>query len=460
MKRYVCILVLILAIPIGSYTAEAASFTDVSTHWSRSFIDWGMSQSLAQGFEDGSFRPDDYITEIEFLALMLRAYGAVSRTDELPSDWGRIYYKFADDRGWPLAFDNGRGNFRRGQAALLIATASKGASFNENGAIQWLLDNELSRGRTSATIAGYDAGGRVTRAEALTFVYKMKEKIGSLANASLSKQSSASLRGVSIGDNTGELLYRLGQPTRVEASESDYDWHVYAKNYSDYAMYGIKDGSVAALFSNDADSWSNTGGINVDGTLSAILGQLPSAAKNSAKQDGHYYEYGLNGNRHVLFLDGQENKRIAGMLVQVQSLTTRKTASLGEKERTAMEQQLFDLVNAERAGRGIAVLQWDALAGSTARLHSFDMMKKNYFDHTNLSGESPFDRMKSAGIKYTMASENIAAGYANSLFAHYALLNSSGHRKSILDGKLTRLGTGVAFGGKYNVYFTQNYFTP
>jgi uncharacterized protein YkwD len=454
------ILVLILAIPIGSYTASAALFSDVSGHWSQSYIDWGVSQSLAKGYEDGSFRPDDYITEIEFLALMLRAYGSVTRADELPSDWGRSYYKFADDRGWPLAFDNGRGNFRRGQAALLIATAAKGTAFNENGAVQWLLDNGLSRGRTSATIAGYEAAGRVTRAEALTFIYTMKEKVAAVATASLPKQTSGSLRGVSLGDKTGELLYRLGQPSRIEAGDYDYEWHVYAKSYNEYAMYGVKGGSVSALFSNDAGSWSNTGGINVDGKLSAVLSSIPSAAKSSAKQDDHYYEYGSNGNRHVLFLDGQEGKRIAGMLIQLQSLTARQSAALGEKERTAMEQQLFDLVNAERAQRGIGTLQWDALAGSTARAHSVDMMKKNYFDHTNLSGKSPFDRMKSAGIKYSMASENIAAGYANGLFAHYALLNSPGHRKSILDGKLTRLGTGVAFGGKYNVYFTQNYYTP
>lgn len=458
MKRSVIILILILAIPIGSYTARAASFTDVSAHWAKTYVDWGVSQSLAQGYEDGSFRPDDYITEIEFLALMLRAYGAVTRADELPADWGRSYYQHADGRGWPLTFDNGRGNFRRGQAALLIATAARGVPLSQNEAIQWLLDNGLSRGRTAATIAGYEAGGRVTRAEALTFIYMMKEKVGTLANDSIAKSSSPSVRGIALGDMAGELLYRLGQASRVEPSEYDFDWHVYAKSYEEFAMYGIKGGAVVALFSNDAGSWSHTNGIQVGAKLSSIIGAIPPTSKSSSKQDDHYYEYGSSGNRHVLFLDSLDSNKIAGMLIQLQSLQARST--LGEKERTAMELELFELVNAERSQRGIGLVKWDALAGSTARAHSSDMMRNDYFDHTNESDQTPFDRMKSAGIRYTMASENIAAGYGNSLFAHYALLNSSSHRKSILDGKLTRLGTGVAFGGKYNVYFTQNYFTP
>jgi len=43
-----------------------------------------------------------------------------------------------------------------------------------------------------------------------------------------------------------------------------------------------------------------------------------------------------------------------------------------------------------------------------ARAHSEDMVLNNYFSHTNLQGESPFDRMKKAGISYSSAGENIA----------------------------------------------------
>lgn len=69
--------------------------------------------------------------------------------------------------------------------------------------------------------------------------------------------------------------------------------------------------------------------------------------------------------------------------------------------------------------------------------------------------------MKASGVKYHSASENIAAGYTNSFFAHYGWINSKkGHRETLLSSKLKRLGTGVAIGGSYQVYYTQNFYTP
>ncbi|MHA6484423.1 CAP domain-containing protein [Paenibacillus sp. strain BS8-2] len=460
MKRKLVLLFFILAISAESYTVNAAPFADVSQHWSNPYIDWALDQGLANGYEDGTFRPDDPISEVEFLALMLRAYGNVTKKDEIPSDWGRSYYQYADSHGWPITFNNDRGRFRRGQAALLIASAVKGVSHSENNAIGWLLETGISKGRTSATVAGYDAAGGVTRAEALTFLYAMKQNVQSLSNQTIPKTQLVNLKGMMIGDSLGELQYRLGKASRIDVSEFDYEWHTYSGKYTEYAMFGVRSGIIVAMFSNDAGSWTYTAGVNVDMTLSAVLSSLPSAAKNSAKQTSHYYEYASSSYKHVLFLDSQENNRVAGIWIQLQSLSPRKSSLFADKERVAMEQQLFDLVNAERAQRSIATLNWDSIAGSTARAHSADMMKNAYFDHTNLNNKTPFDRMKSAGIRYSLASENIAAGYSNSLYAHYALLNSTGHRKTILNAKLERLGTGVAFGGKYQVYFTQNYYTP
>lgn len=37
------------------------------------------------------------------------------------------------------------------------------------------------------------------------------------------------------------------------------------------------------------------------------------------------------------------------------------------------------------------------------RNHSEDMVKQNYFDHNNLDGESPFDRLKDDDIDFNAA---------------------------------------------------------
>ena len=46
------------------------------------------------------------------------------------------------------------------------------------------------------------------------------------------------------------------------------------------------------------------------------------------------------------------------------------------------------------------------------------MVKQNYFDHNNLDGESPFDRLKDDDIDFNVAGENLAYGQQNSIFAH------------------------------------------
>ena len=77
------------------------------------------------------------------------------------------------------------------------------------------------------------------------------------------------------------------------------------------------------------------------------------------------------------------------------------------------------------------------------------MVKNNYFEHTDLNGHSPFDRMKRDGIQFNAAAENLAYGQQSSIYAHEGLMNSLGHRKYF---KYTRntLGVGVDFNNKHN----------
>ena len=125
----------------------------------------------------------------------------------------------------------------------------------------------------------------------------------------------------------------------------------------------------------------------------------------------------------------------------------------------SFERQSLDLANAARIKFNKSIFKWDDVISEVARAHSVDMVQNHYFSHDNLEGESPFDRMDDGDIEYVMAAENIAAGQSSAIFAHEGLMNSIGHRNNIL-GDCERLGVGVAFGGDYNVYYTQNFFTP
>ena len=84
------------------------------------------------------------------------------------------------------------------------------------------------------------------------------------------------------------------------------------------------------------------------------------------------------------------------------------------------------------------------------------MHNNSYFSHTNLSGESPFDRLKKAGISYRSAGENIAAGQSTPSEVVSAWMNSEGHRKNILNSSYNKMGLGYYKGTKgYKTYWTQ-----
>ena len=77
------------------------------------------------------------------------------------------------------------------------------------------------------------------------------------------------------------------------------------------------------------------------------------------------------------------------------------------------------------------------------------MAKNNYFSHQSPTYGSPFDMMKSMGITYRHAGENIAMGYASAEAVVKAWMNSEGHRKNILSANFTTLGVGYVASGNY-----------
>ena len=120
------------------------------------------------------------------------------------------------------------------------------------------------------------------------------------------------------------------------------------------------------------------------------------------------------------------------------------------------EQQMLILINQERNKAGLPGLGWDEATAEVARAHSKDMFEQGYFSHQNQAGQSPFDRMEKAGIKFGAAGENIA--YASTLeLAHNGLMRSPGHRANILSDDFKRIGIGVMDGGIYGKMFGQDF---
>ena len=77
------------------------------------------------------------------------------------------------------------------------------------------------------------------------------------------------------------------------------------------------------------------------------------------------------------------------------------------------------------------------------------MKNKNYFDHNSPTYGSPFDMMKSFGISYTSAGENIAMGQTTPEQVVQAWMDSQGHRENIMNPSFTQIGVGYVASGNY-----------
>ena len=116
---------------------------------------------------------------------------------------------------------------------------------------------------------------------------------------------------------------------------------------------------------------------------------------------------------------------------------------------TAYEQEVARLVNEIRKSRGLSPLTLDWQLSRVARYKSQDMKDKGYFSHTSPTYGSPFNMMKSFGITYKTAGENIAKGYSTPAAVVDAWMNSPGHRANILNSSFTHIGVGYVAEGSY-----------
>jgi uncharacterized YkwD family protein len=104
--------------------------------------------------------------------------------------------------------------------------------------------------------------------------------------------------------------------------------------------------------------------------------------------------------------------------------------------------QVSQLVNAERQKAGLAPLTLDAELSNVALAKAKDMIQNNYFDHNSPTYGSPFDMMRSFGIDYTAAGENIAKGQTSPQAVMTDWMNSPGHRQNILSSNYDSIGVG------------------
>ncbi len=281
-------------------------------------------------------------------------------------------------------------------------------------------------------------------------------------------ETAMSIHNIELGTTADKVKAELGEPQSHSLNEYGTEWLTYHENYQNFVMVSFDaQQKVNALYTND-DLISSTNNIvygTSKSTVREILGQpikeLRKGLNIYTLQESDGFDVFVSGETYTyVFYDLHQNETVTAIQLISGPLEQKKSgiyASGGTELRTGFEQQLFDLTNATRVRHNLSILKWNNPVSGTARKHSVDMATNNYFNHKNLAGKSPFNRMEDDGITFRGAGENLAYGQSSSIFAHEGLMNSEGHRKNILLEDYDQLGVGVAFNEKHQPYYTENF---
>jgi uncharacterized YkwD family protein len=191
-----------------------------------------------------------------------------------------------------------------------------------------------------------------------------------------------------------------------------------------------------------------TAGLVVGGQTSTAAQTYSSPPFNTYKistGDTLYFigkRYGVTVNKLLqLNPNIKPNNLYIGQIIKLRS-TSQSTAKSkpATQAKNSFEQQVVTLVNKNRAKAGLKLLKVSTKLAAMAKDKAIDMYSNNYFDHNSPTYGSPFNMMKSYGITYSYAGENIAKGQQTPQEVMTAWMNSKGHRENLLNAHFTTIG--------------------
>ncbi|MGH3586064.1 MAG: CAP domain-containing protein [Pseudonocardia sp.] len=116
---------------------------------------------------------------------------------------------------------------------------------------------------------------------------------------------------------------------------------------------------------------------------------------------------------------------------------------------------VLSIVNSERESAGCEAVSVDKDLTEAAEKHSADQAERGEMTHEGSDGSRTGERATRAGYSWSEIAENVAAGTRSGERAMELWMESSSHRKNIVNCDLTEMGVAEVDG-----YWTQVFATP
>ena len=255
---------------------------------------------------------------------------------------------------------------------------------------------------------------------------------------------------LSLGESVDSLIEKFGMPGRIADTEYDFDFYVYNRDYRNLVFVAVKDGLIEGFYTDSLRF--NFMGISYGSDLKEINRIL-----NSSFSLSEILSYEAEGFTAKILFDQEDTGLVTGIYVLSNNVTEDGYDDSVIKSAALLN---YDLVNSLRIRNKLPAFAWSSTAAKAARSHSIDMARKGYFDHIDLSGRLPGDRLREEGVSAGRVGENIIAGYGSAILSNHAWFNSPGHRKNLLNPDYICLGVGFTYDedSTYKTYMTQVFY--
>ncbi len=143
-------------------------------------------------------------------------------------------------------------------------------------------------------------------------------------------------------------------------------------------------------------------------------------------------------------LDGQP---VVTFMLALDKCTVERELATRLSAVEAVREEVLEAVNRRRREHGLEPLRPDARLTAAAQGHAEDQQRRSYYDHRSPEGSTPASRARAAGLdRAGLVAENIAKGLFTPTEVVDRWMDSPGHRKNILQQRVTAAGLGVAVG--------------
>ncbi len=229
--------------------------------------------------------------------------------------------------------------------------------------------------------------------------------------------------------------------------------------------------SLQAAAAQSALRAGSTAGLHVNGPDSSMLELMKGAgcrtlASQRLREVG-LYRRGMDSWIVLVFADAvPADAGTVGNIGVAPRARTAASVALSPSQGPVLASRALELVNEARA-RGARCgkrsfgpappMSLSATLAGVASGHALDMAEHNYFEHQDLAGNSPADRVRAVGYREKLVGENIAYGPESVEEVVQGWLDSPGHCENLMDPRFAQMGIAYSAGrtSRRGLYWVQ-----